>query len=420
MIRNAINKTIGYFFVLFFLVLVFFSFFFNPKFSIIGFGAFLPSVMLIIILGLIGLAKLDKMPAMLVATGLPLYIAFILAAITFVTSPTDADFFLASVFLLMAVIESFSFSFFNLFAKIKRQPLLVAVIAAFTLNAILMIVMFASSNFQFWYLNLLSNEGLAVFGGVDEALDSLYRLRMIGANGFASYSAGFAQAIALFFLAVYYKINNKQLDWSFLTISILLIVSALLSARSALLGITLWLVFCLIFFRSRFFYIFSFASFIVAIALAFLVTLMDLNEAEYFTTWIFDLFISGSSSESLSESIQMLDVPFVDAGLFGFSRWYGDLGYDYFRSADVGYIRVILAGGFVSLFFVLIHFLLLGFVFFQKGNTIFFRTLYCFLMVYFLAIMFKGAILFDFFAFDFLMLMLAWIANQNKSIVKIT
>ena len=61
-----------------------------------------------------------------------------------------------------------------------------------------MIVMFASSNFQFWYLNLLSNEGLAVFGGVDEALDSLYRLRMIGANGFASYSAGFAQAIALF------------------------------------------------------------------------------------------------------------------------------------------------------------------------------------------------------------------------------
>ena len=109
----------------------------------------------------------------------------------------------------------------------------------------------------------------------------------------------------------------------------------------------------------------------------------------------------------------------MDSGFYGFSRWFGDLGYDYFRSADVGFIRLILAGGFGVLFCVVLHFFLLGLVLFRGRFSAFFRTLYFFIMAYFFIIMFKGAILFDFFAFDFLMLMLGWIGSQTKDLAKI-
>jgi hypothetical protein len=113
----------------------------------------------------------------------------------------------------------------------------------------------------------------------------------------------------------------------------------------------------------------------------------------------------------------MLETPFWDAGFFGFSRWFGDLGYDYFRSADVGFIRLILAGGIGTLLLVVLHFVLIGVFFFGRKSSAFFRTLYIFLMIYLFAIMFKGAIIFDFFAFDFLVLMLCWVSRKNGNLV---
>lgn len=397
------------------LTLIFFGFFFNPKFVFLGFGAFYPSVVILVILGMVGLVYIEKAPSALFVVIWPIYFALTLAMISLGVNYPDIDYFLVGAFFCMAVVGSISFGFFSLFSRIDGQPLLVSAIAAFTLNAVLMIIMFVSSTFQLWYLNLLTNEGVSIFGGADNALDSLYRFRMIGANGFASYSAGFAQVIGLFFLVIYYKILNKRLDILFLAISILLLISALLSARSAIFGILLWFIFCFTFFRWQFFIIFSYAFIILTFLLVAMVGLMDVEGADYFTKWILDIFFSGADSESLTENIKMLEIPFLDAGLFGFSRWFGDFGDDYFRAADVGFIRLILAGGFTALFLVFMHFLLMGLLFFHKNSCIFFNTLFIFLIFYLVVMMVKGAILFDFFAFDFLLLMLCWFSTQKNN-----
>ena len=406
------SSRLRFIFVFCFLVLIFSGFFFNPKFNFIGFGAFYPSVIIVVIFGVLGLAGKERMPATLAVVA-PLYIACALTLISFAVNFPDADYFLVGAIFIMAVVGSCAFGFFNFFSKIDGQPLLAAVVAVFTLNAVLMIVMFISPKFQLGYLNLLSDEGFSNFGGAENALGSMYRLRMIGITGFATYSAGFAQVIGLFFLPVYYKVVEKKPDLLFLIVSMLLMISALLSARSAVLGIFLWFIFCLIFFRLRFLFIFSCSLIFLIIALVALVALMDVDGADYFTKWIFDLFISGTSSESLAENIQMFDVPFLDSGFFGFSRWFGDLGYDYFRSADVGFIRLILAGGFGVLFFVILHFLLMGLFFFRGNSPAFASALYIFLMIYFFIIMLKGAIFFDFYAFDFLMLLLCWVSRNS-------
>ena len=401
-----------------FLTLFLSAYFFNVKFGFLNFRTFYFAILAIIFLGILGHIRYKKLSRNLVIVVIPLYAAVILAVYSFLANSPDADYFLGGAFWILANVGLSSFGFFNYFSKIEGQPLLGAVIAALTLNAILMIVMFVSSNFQLGYLSLLTSDSYEIFGGSENALDSMYRFRMIGATGFASYSSGFMQAIGLFFLATYYYITEKKPDLLFLTVSVLLAISAVLSARSSLFGIFLWVVFCFIFFRWRFVFIFSCSFIFLVIILFALITQMDADGADFFTNWLLDFFISGTSSDSLSETIEMLDVTFMDSGFYGFSRWYGDLGYDYFRSADVGFIRLILAGGFGALFFVILHFLLMGLFFFRKNSSAFLSTLYIFLMIYFFVIMFKGAILFDFLAFDFLMLMLCWISSQTKELVE--
>ena len=400
------------------LTLVIAAFLFNVKFSYLNLSSFYFGIVAIMFLGILGQIRHNKQILELMLVVAPLYIAFTLTVISYLMNFPDADYFLGSALFILATIGLCSFGFFSLFSEVEGQRLLGAVIAAITLNAILMLVMFISPGIQNGYLGLLSDEGFRVFGGSETALESMYRFRMIGVTGFATYSIGFTQTIGLFFLAAYYYVAMRKLDLLFLIVSVLLVVSAVLAARSSFLGIFLWTIFCLIFFRWRFVVIFSCSFFFLVIIMVGLIALIDVEGADFFTNWFLEFFTSGSNSESLAETINMLDIPFMDSGFFGFSRWFGDLGYDYFRAADVGYIRVILAGGIGSLFFIMLHFLLLGLIFFRGRFSIFLRTLYFFLMAYFFVIMFKGAILFDFFAFDFLMLMLGWIGSQTKDLKK--
>ncbi|MBG6074696.1 hypothetical protein [Polaromonas sp. CG_9.11] len=400
-----------------FLTLLLGGYFFNIKFELLSFGTFYPAIFFIIFLGSLNQINYKNNNGDLLFVVMPIYLAVIVAIISFVINSPDADYFLVGALFIMATVGLSSFGFFEAFSRMNSQVLLVAVIFVLVLNAILMILMFVSPQFQLAYQSILSDVSFQIFGGGESALESMYRFRMIGASGFASYSTGFTQCIGLFFLAVYYFITERKLDLIFLAVSVLLIISALLSARSSFLGILLWGIFCLIFFRWRFLSIFAGAFALVVILFMSLIALMDTDGAEFFSKWLFDLFVSGASSESLAESIQMLETPFWDAGVLGFSRWFGDLGYDYFRSADVGFIRLILAGGIGTLLLVVLHFILIGLFFFAGNSSVFFRVLYIFLMIYLFAIMFKGAIIFDFFAFDFLVLMLCWVSRKNKKLV---
>jgi hypothetical protein len=402
-----------------FLPLFLFGYLFNIKFDFFGVGTLYPSALTLILIGIFGcILRKTACGAVFVVVS-PLYVALALASISFGINAPNSDYFLVGALFLLATVGLCSFGFFDLFSHIKGQALLRAAIAALTINAVLMILMFALPEFQLGYLSKLSDGDLEVFGGGESAIKSMHRFRMIGATGFATYSVAFAQVIGLFLLTTYYYIDKRKLDIMFLVVSVILVLSAVLSARSSFFGILLWTVFSAIYYRRQFISIFACSFILLVVFLVALISLLDADGADFFTTWILDLFVSGASSESLTENIQMLDVTFSDAGLLGFSRWFGDYGYDYFRSIDVGFIRLILAGGFGALFLIIFHFLLIGLVFFQKKDCFYFRTLYFFLMLYFFAVMFKGAILFDFFAFDFLILMLCWISEQKTFAVEV-
>lgn len=415
MIDNQVRRHVSFCFLNFIIA----AFIFNIKFQFSNLSSLYFGIASIIFFGISGQIRSKPTSAALMVVVAPLYLAFILATGSYLSNLPDADYFLGAAIFIMASVGLCSFGFFTFFAGKDGKTLLCAVIAVLTVNAILMLMMFISPQIQAVYLNLLAENNFALLGGSDNAIESMHRFRMVGATGFATYSAGFTQTIGLFFLAAYYYVADKKLNLLFLVVAVLLAVSAVLAARSSFLGIFLWTIFCGIFFRRHFVVVFIGLVISIVFILLVLITLAGEVGGDFFSNWLLELFTSGTNSESLTETVQMLDTPFMDSGLYGFSRWYGDLGYDYFRSADVGYIRLILAGGFASLSFVVLHFVLLGLLFFRGTNIVFFRTLYCFLMVYIFVIMFKGAILFDFFAFDFLMLMLAWIANQNKDIVKI-
>lgn len=402
----------------FILTLVIVAFLFNIKFSFLNFSSFYFGILAIVCFGVLGQLRCKNLSSEIMLVVAPLYIAFIFTIVSYLANFPDVDYFVVGAFFILIIVGLCSFSFFNIFSEMGGQFLLAAVIAALSLNAFLMLVMFISPGIQKSYLGILTDDSFALLGGGENALESMYRFRMIGLTGFATYATGFTQTIGLFFLAVYYHVTEKKPNFLFLMVSVLLTVSAVLAARSAFLGILLWTIFCFIFFRWHFVYIFSWFSIFIVIIMVALIALIGAEGADFFTNWLLELFASGTDSDSLAETIQMLDIPFMDSGLYGFSRWFGDLGYDYFRSADVGYIRLILAGGFGALFFVILHFLILGIVFFRGRCSVFFCTLYIFIMIYFFVLMFKGAILFDFFAFDFLMLMLCWIDGQTKYLVR--
>lgn len=402
--------------LLFLPLLVIFEFlFFNIKFSFLDFGTIYPAIFTIILVGAFGFIRHKKLNKRLLFVTLPLCSGFILATISYIENSPKADYYFVSSLFVLAILGLCSFSFFDKFSTTGNKFLLGTVTSALTLNAIMIIMMFMSSSFQSYYLSILSENNFAAFGGHENALNSMHKLRMTGLSGFASYSVGFAQVIGLFFLSAYYHISKKNIDLLFFTTFFLLIISAIISSRSSVFGIFLWFIFSLFFFGKRFFLSFIYLLPIGVVFMLILTAQMDADDVNFFINWIFDFFINSTESGSLAENISMLNTPFIDAGFYGFSRWFGDLGYDYFRSSDVGFIRVILAGGFGSLFLIALHFGLIGVVFFRGKHSVFLRTLYYFLILYLFIIMFKGAILFDFYAFDFLILMLCWI-DQNKKI----
>lgn len=402
-----------------FLTLLFSSYLFNVKFVFLKFSIFYPAVIVIVMFGVFCSVRSKKLFGELVFVVFPLFVAVVFSIISFVVNYIDADYFFTGAIFFLAAVGFCSFGFFEFFSNIDGRPLIAGVVAAFTLNAILMIFMFMSAEFQNAYLNILDGNIYMGFGGRELALDSMYRLRMIGATGFATYASGFAQVIGLFFLSVYYYIDGKKPDLVFVFLSVLLVISALLASRSALLGVFLWFIFCLIYFRRRFLLAFSSAVVLVVFFLVSIRFVLDVDSADFFMNWILDFFINGVSAPSLDENIKMLDTTFLDSGIFGFSRWFGDSGYDYFRSVDVGYIRVFLAGGYSAFIFITLHFFLLGVMFFTRIDSYFWRTLYVFLILYFCVVMFKGAIIFDFFAFDFLLLMLYWVGRHSEKPLKL-
>lgn len=117
---------------------------------------------------------------------------------------------------------------------------------------------------------------------------------LVGLSGFSTNSSGFGQVLGLFFLATYFYLTHKKPNLTFLIVSTTLIVSAILSSRSSLVGIILWLGFCLIYFRKYFIYILLRIILALSLILLILINLLERKSSVFFSNWIFNFLIMDS------------------------------------------------------------------------------------------------------------------------------
>lgn len=283
-------------------------------------------------------------------------------------------------------------------------------------NGVMILLMLLVKPFQEFYLSLLNDKTFLLIGGAD-AVESLMSLRMIGITGFSAYATGFVQCLCGF-CYIYYmylrdkKIKLKNIDYAFLG---LIMLSALVAARSSLVGIFL-MVFVLAFNMNavKFFKSVLITTCLLVIMLVVVISFIPQSMREFFVNWISEFFVSGTKTGSLQTNIGMYIYGLNDFSWIGDSRWYGDND-DYYMNTDVGWFRLLFSVGFLGGVSWLIT--LISIFDFKKivMGLIDFKTLISIcLILYVLIMMFKGAIIFDSFQSIFILLAIG-LANKNEA-----
>ena len=346
------------------------------------------------------------------------FLFLFVSVISYLINKNDADLFMvrtASMYLIMTIIIHslvvglFKKDFILLFKTIGY----IAVI-----NGFMILAMFLVKPFQSAYLMLISDKAFNLIGGTG-ALSGFMSLRMIGINGFSAYATGFLQCLCGMCYCYYMflrdtKIILKLRDYIVLGI---IILSALISARSSLVGITFIL--AILFINMNFFKFWKSILFVALMVISMLILVIFLTPPsmkEFFVTWVTEFFVSGAETGSLQTNINMYVYTLSDFNLIGDSRWYGDINSsNYYMGTDVGWYRLAFSVGFIGAtvwlltlvsFFRLKNILSLS----LKFETIFSK----FLFLYIIIVMFKGAILFDSFQ-SVLILLIVDCANKYRT-----
>ncbi|WP_272670898.1 hypothetical protein [Providencia sp. PROV147] len=242
----------------------------------------------------------------------------------------------------------------------------------------------------------------------DGVLDGAMSLRMIGITGFSAYSTGFVQMLCAicFLLFIFYKNNrNLKLNKNESIVLVLIILSAIISARSSFLGI---LIFLLIFFKlSNFKQSFKFIMLAITLLIGLIITVVSFVPAEFkdfFINWLTELFVSGTDTGSLQANVNMFIYDFHDFSLIGDSRWFGDNN-DYYMNTDVGWYRVLFSVGYLGLcVWILIILSIINWKEILSLKISVESWIILLLVAYVFIMTFKGAILFDSFQSLFILL----------------
>lgn len=296
------------------------------------------------------------------------------------------------------IISMFSYSFYVFIFKHNKLLLLNAIGLAGFINSILIVTMLIIKPFQLFYLQFINQTIYETLGETD-AVDGLISLRMVGITGFSAYTTAFVQMLCAicFLLYVYYKNNNRvKLTASESTILVLIIASAVFSARSSFIGIVFFIV---IFLKlSNFSQLIKFISIssllLFSIIISTIILLPD-NFKDFFVKWVFELFTSGTQSGSLNGNLSMFKFSWSDFSLLGDSRWHGDNN-DYYMNVDIGWYRILFSVGYIGLFLWILNIIsIVGWknIFSTKINEGVWVSII--VMLYIIIMNFKGAILFD-------------------------
>lgn len=148
----------------------------------------------------------------------------------------NADYFLFGI--ILGVLFIISIAPYALLSRFKGREIEIIkfIVYAGLINAIFLIGMFLFSDFKIFYISLLSKIDLLDVKGQD-AIDSLYSMRLIGLTGSATYGMAVTQiTIAMLYVFYVYEIKRGFRFYNYLAL-FLLILSAVISGRTAFLGL---------------------------------------------------------------------------------------------------------------------------------------------------------------------------------------
>ncbi|MBJ9835995.1 hypothetical protein I5530_02760 [Citrobacter freundii] len=348
---------------------------------------------------------------------LSLFLFFVVSSISYINNFGESDIYIIRTICMYVLITIVSKYIYMVTFRCNRLNVLKSIGYAGFFNSLFIISMLLYKPFQNWYLNLISEKSFDLIGG-GEALNGLMSLRMIGITGFSAYSTGFVQVLCFlsYLLYIYYRERKFQMTLKDYIIILFIALSALISARSSIVGIFIVSIILL-----KITNIFSFSKTMIniiiaiAICLSAIIVFIPADFKDFFINWITEVFKSGTKTGSIQTNINMYIYSWSDFSFIGDSKWYGDNN-DYYMNTDVGWYRLLFAVGYVGMIswlFVLISMIGIRNVFTLKINN----NNFILIAVGFYAIlmMFKGAILFDSFQSIFIILMLNYsIINKMK------
>ncbi len=348
-----------------------------------------------------------KFPILLISPVIFSLVLFIISIISFSLNHQLVDTYLVRTSFLYFIICLFGFIIYKSVFKNNRLLLLKSIGYAGFINSIFIISMLIIKPFQIFYLSLINQSSFELMKG-DGVLDGAMSLRMIGITGFSAYSTGFVQMLCAicFLLFIFYKNNrNLKLNKNESIVLVLIILSAIISARSSFLGI---LIFLLIFFKlSNFKQSFKFIMLAITLLIGLIITVVSFVPAEFkdfFINWLTELFVSGTDTGSLQANVNMFIYDFHDFSLIGDSRWFGDNN-DYYMNTDVGWYRVLFSVGYLGLcVWILIILSIINWKEILSLKISVESWIILLLVAYVFIMTFKGAILFDSFQSLFILL----------------
>lgn len=301
----------------------------------------------------------------------------------------------------------------------NREVMILRYIAlAGIINSIFLIGMFFSHSFKEIYLSLLSSTSLSDAKGNIDLTNSLYSLRMIGLTGSATYGIAVIQVVLAFVYIYYVLTTTHRFTIKNSIVLGIILLSAVLSGRTAFVGIALLFIYLLLFlsFKEIIQNILFLVIFLVILLLAPQYFLPE-NFYSFFENWVFEFFTKGKDTGSLKANLAMYKYEWGDFSLLGDFRWSkSDIDKSYYMSTDVGWYRFLFAFGYLglaSLMFYFISLFGLSMRFSIKNTTSFF------IGGLLLIVTFKAAILFDFYICFFILVIFQFLPNKPSVINKI-
>lgn len=340
------------------------------------------------------------------------YTLFVISTIISAFVSENFDLFLFSIiitiFFLITVVPYVYLSYF----KNREIEIIKYIVYAGIVNAIFIIGMFLSSDFKLLYLSMLEKVDLIHTKG-EGALDSLYALRLVGLTGSATYGMSIVQVIMAFLYVYYVRVTFYRFRLLNYFILSILLISAIISGRTAFIGIALLLIFMFLVVKKvdllKFILLFLISS---SLLLVFASIFLPENFYSFFENWILQLFKKGEKIGSFKENLNMYIYGFNNFSFFGDFRWFNDeTRTSYYMYTDVGWYRFLFAFGYIG-FGIFLIFLFSLIKFSNKINNE--MLLSFFIIVFLLIAMFKGAILFDFYQIFFVLTILYFIISRTR------